>query len=49
MKYIVDELKQLRENQFKIENINKIKNDENVEKHVEKYFDKNWNSIWSEK
>ena len=34
------ELKQLRENQFKIENINNIKNNENVEEHVEKYFDK---------
>ena len=39
-KYKVHELKKLRENQFKIENINNIKNNENVEEHVEKYFDK---------
>ena len=49
LKNIVHELKQLRENQFKIENINNIKNAENVEEHVEKYFDKNGKCIGGKK
>ena len=51
LKYKMHELKQLRQNQFKIENsyINDEGNDENVEEHVEKYFDKNGNCIGGKK
>ena len=51
LKYKMHELKQLRQNQFKIENsyINNEENDENVEEHVEKYFDKNGNCIGGKK
>ena len=51
LKYKMHELKQIRQNQFKIENsyINDEGNDENVEEHVEKYFDKNGNCIGGKK
>ena len=50
MKYKLHNLKELRENEFKIEKTKKNKKDnDNVEEHVEKYFDKNGNCIGGKK
>ena len=52
LKFKVHDLKELRENEFKIEKShddNKEKDDENVEEHVEKYFDKDGNCIGGKK
>ena len=57
MKYKIHQLKELRENQFKIENVkkekikekNEISDDDKVEEHVEKYFDKDGNCIGGKK
>ena len=51
LKFKVHDLKELRENEFKIEKRNNPneKDDENVEEHVEKYFDKDGNCIGGKK
>ena len=50
LKYKIHDLKELRENEFKIEKSNNDeKDDGNVEEHVEKYFDKDGNCIGGKK
>jgi len=54
MKYKIHQLKELRENEFKIQNqkkekIKNKKSDGKVEEHVEKYFDKDGNCIGGKK
>ena len=57
MKYKIHQLKELRENEFKIQSTKKEKtkeknentNDDKVEEHVEKYFDKDGNCIGGKK